>query len=65
MQAALATMPDDYREALRLRYFEGLSIDETATRLGRTPAAVRGLTDRGKARLRDILGRMSLYLSVR
>ncbi len=65
LRSALAGLPEDYRAVMVLRYFEGLSVGETADHLGRSPAAVRGLTDRAKARLRDVLIRMSLYMSVR
>jgi RNA polymerase sigma-70 factor (ECF subfamily) len=52
---ALAGLPDDYREALTLHYFDGLPLAEVAGRLGRTPAAVAGLLKRGLKQLRGRL----------
>jgi RNA polymerase sigma-70 factor (ECF subfamily) len=52
LAAALATLPDDNREALVLHYCEGLPLAEIARRLGRTPAAVAGLLKRGVKQLR-------------
>jgi RNA polymerase sigma-70 factor (ECF subfamily) len=55
MQIGIAGLPDDQREAVRLRYLEGKSIEETAAELGRTAAAVNGLVRRAKESLRSIL----------
>jgi RNA polymerase sigma-70 factor (ECF subfamily) len=49
---ALAQLPEANREAVVLRYYEGLSLDEISARLGRTPAAVAGLLKRGLKQLR-------------
>jgi RNA polymerase sigma-70 factor (ECF subfamily) len=65
VQVAVASLPDDYREAMRLRYLEGKSLDEAAGAMNRSPAAVHGLIDRAKKALRASLGRLSLYLSSR
>jgi RNA polymerase sigma-70 factor (ECF subfamily) len=54
---ALATLPDDQREAVRLRHLEGLPLAEIAQRLGRTRAATAGLLKRGMLALRKQLGR--------
>ena len=53
LRAALESLPGDQAEAVRLRYLEGLTIAETAERMGRTPAAVKALVSRGL----DALGR--------
>ncbi|MEX2113133.1 MAG: sigma-70 family RNA polymerase sigma factor [Pirellulales bacterium] len=63
IQIAVAGLPDDYRQAVELRYFEGRSIEETAGAMGRTTGAVRGLLDRAKKELREALERASKYLS--
>jgi RNA polymerase sigma-70 factor (ECF subfamily) len=63
VQVALAGLPEDYQRALRLRYFEGKSLEETARIMMRTTGAVRGLLDRAKEKLLAALGRASLYLS--
>jgi RNA polymerase sigma-70 factor (ECF subfamily) len=52
---ALAQLPEANREAIVLRYYEGLSLDEISARLGRTPAAVAGLLKRGLKQLRTAL----------
>ena len=43
---ALATLPEDQREALRLRYIEGLPSKEIAERLGKTDGSVRVMLTR-------------------
>ena len=63
VQVAIAGLSDDYQQAIRLRYLKGKSLAETAKVMDRTPDAVRGLLDRAKNRLREALGRASLYLS--
>jgi RNA polymerase sigma-70 factor (ECF subfamily) len=63
LNVALAELPTDYREVIRMRFFSGLSLDETAKAMGRTPAAVRALTDRAKKQLQGAMGRLSRYLS--
>jgi RNA polymerase sigma-70 factor (ECF subfamily) len=50
---ALATLPEDNREALVLHYCQGLPLAEIASLLGRTPAAVAGLLKRGLKQLRE------------
>jgi RNA polymerase sigma-70 factor (ECF subfamily) len=51
VEQALRLLDDDHRLVLLLRYFEGLSSDETATRMNRTPAAVRKLAARALVEL--------------
>jgi RNA polymerase sigma-70 factor (subfamily 1) len=53
---ALATLQDDQREALRLRYVEGLPSKAIAERLGKTDGSVRVMLTRALARLEQILG---------
>ena len=53
---ALATLPADQREALRLRYLEGLPSKDIAVKLGKTDGAVRVMLTRSLARLQEILG---------
>lgn len=47
MQAALAALPDDVREVVRLRLFEQLKMEEIAQRLGIGESAVRHRFRRG------------------
>jgi len=65
LQAALNQLSDQHREAILLRYAEDIGIDEIAERMGKTRGAVRGLLDRAKAELREILGSMSRFMSAR
>jgi RNA polymerase sigma-70 factor (ECF subfamily) len=65
IQVAIAALPDDQREAVRLHHLDGKSIDETAVVMGRTPGAVRGLLQRARRALRDALVRSTLWLSRR
>ncbi len=48
----LARLPDDHREVLILRNLEGLSHEEVAQRMGRSPGAVRMLWVRALAGIR-------------
>lgn len=61
VQLAMAELPADHLQAVRLRYLEGCSVDDVATQMRRTPAAVRGLLDRAKRAMRETLGRVSHY----
>ena len=49
---ALSTLSRQQREAVLLRYFLDLSVQETAELLGSTPGAVRGLTHRAVQAMR-------------
>lgn len=51
----MAKLPDAQREALVLRYCQGMSVEEIAERLGRTTKAVVGLLYRGSKDLREIM----------
>jgi RNA polymerase sigma-70 factor, ECF subfamily len=52
---ALSALPDAQREALILQHWQGLTLDQIAGQLGRTPAAVAGLLKRGLKQLRATL----------
>jgi RNA polymerase sigma-70 factor (ECF subfamily) len=52
LSKALAALPADQGEAVRLRHLEGWSLADIAQRLGRTPAATAGLIKRGMQALR-------------
>jgi RNA polymerase sigma-70 factor (ECF subfamily) len=51
----LARLPSDYREVLVLRNLEGLPFCEVASRMGRSPGAVRILWVRALDQLRHVL----------
>ncbi len=53
---ALEKLPEEHREALRLRYLENLPSKEIAERLGKTDGAVRVMLTRSLAKLQQILG---------
>jgi RNA polymerase sigma-70 factor (ECF subfamily) len=53
---AMASLPADQREALRLRYIEGLGSKEIAERLGKSDGAVRVMLTRSLSKLQQILG---------
>jgi len=53
---ALASLPDDQREALRLRYIDGLPSKEIAQRMGKSDGSVRVMLTRSLAKLQQILG---------
>lgn len=53
IQFTLAQLREDYRTVLSLRFFAGLSPDETAIAMGRSAGAVRVLQHRALAALRE------------
>ena len=63
VQVALAGLKPEYREALSLRYLEGLSVAEAAGRLGKSEPAVHKLCSRGLQALRESMGEAARYLS--
>jgi len=63
VQVALAGLKDDYRQAIEMRHIQGLSVAQTAAKLGRTERAVQMLCQRGLKRLKAALGRSSDFLS--
>ena len=56
LREAVASLPDEHREVLRLRYGEGLSAKEVARRLDMTDVATRVLLSRLVRRLQELLG---------
>lgn len=56
VEVALATLTDDQREAIALRFFVGLSAREAAEVMGRQEGTIRGLQFRAIAALRRQLG---------
>ena len=53
---ALAGLPEESREALRLRYVEGLATKEIAGRMGKSDGAIRVLLTRSLNRLQSVIG---------
>ena len=63
VQIALCSLPDDYQNAVRLRYLEDQSPEEIAATMGRTHPAVRGLLYRGLRMLRARLEPVGRFFS--
>jgi RNA polymerase sigma-70 factor (ECF subfamily) len=63
MQAALAGIPEHYRQAVWLVYIEGRSVADAAAQMGRTERAVHGLCRSALKLLRERMGSASRYLS--
>jgi RNA polymerase sigma-70 factor (ECF subfamily) len=57
LMQALSVLPDDQREAVRLRHLESWALADIARHLGRSPAATAGLIKRGMQALRRKLVR--------
>jgi len=53
---AMQQLPEDQREALRLRYVENMPSKQIAERLGKTDAATRVMLTRSLKRLESLLG---------
>jgi len=60
---ALESLPQESRDALRLRYVDGLPSKRIAEQLGKSDAATRVLLSRSLRKLQDILGENSLFQS--
>ena len=56
LEAALETLHDDQREAVLLARIDGMSLNEVARRMGRSPGAVQKLVARALLALRDSFG---------
>jgi RNA polymerase sigma-70 factor (ECF subfamily) len=52
---SLAALPEAQREAITLHYWQALPLVQVADRMGRTPASVAGLLQRGLKALRDLV----------
>ena len=63
IQIALAGLPADQQEVIRLHYLHHKSVEEISRETGRTEAAIRGLVYRGKRDLAAAMGRSSRWLS--
>ena len=56
LNAALQKLPEEQREALRLRYVENLPSKEIAAKIGKSDAAVRVMLTRSLKKLQELLG---------
>jgi RNA polymerase sigma-70 factor (ECF subfamily) len=62
VERALGRLDDDYRQAVSLRYLDGLTPGEIARKMGRTERAVHMLCSRGLKAVRMDLRSASLFL---
>ena len=53
---AVMALPEKYREAIYLFYYEGYAVKEIAALTGRSEAAVSAHLSRGRKKLRELLG---------
>ena len=53
---AMATLPEEVRSALKLRYVDGLPTKDIAQKLGKTDVAIRVMLTRSLQKLQQILG---------
>lgn len=53
---AVMALPEKYREAIYLYYYEGYAVREIAEMLGRSEATINAHLSRGRGKLRDALG---------
>ena len=63
LQIAIASLPEDQRDAIRLHCLDGFTLEETAQRMGRTWDSIRGLIQRGKKALQVHMQQSSLWFS--
>ncbi len=61
MVTCLANLSETHREVIRLRFLEGLPVDEVATRLGKSQAAVVALSKRALEALRLSMDRLGEF----
>jgi len=59
MESGLEQLPAAQREAIRLRFYESLSVAEIVERMGRSETAVAGLLKRGLSSLRKMMNQSS------
>ncbi len=62
LRVAIAGLPEQQRQAILLYVLEGLSLEDTAYKLGCTKGAARALVYRGKQSLAAAMGRASSWL---
>lgn len=55
LQAVLASLPEDGRQALHLRYVDGLATKDIAERMGKSDGAIRVLLTRSLQKLQSLL----------
>jgi len=61
LQIHLSALPERHRQAVRLHHLDGLDLERVAAEMGENPDAVRGVLYRARKKLRDAMGRSSLW----
>ena len=59
--SCITDLSDTHREVIRLRFLEGLSVDDVAARLGKTSGAVAAMSKRALDALRQSMDRMGEF----
>jgi RNA polymerase sigma factor (sigma-70 family) len=62
LELSMSKIAPQYREVIRMRYIEGLSLQETAERMSKTTDSAQKLCSRGLGLLRLELRSMSRYM---
>jgi RNA polymerase sigma-70 factor (ECF subfamily) len=55
LASCLDKIPETQREAIRMRYLEGMSLKSISDRTGKSEMAVAGLLKRGLRALREVM----------
>ena len=63
LRVALAALPEDYRQVVQRYYLEDQSLAQIAEAMGSTKGSIRAICYRARKRLRELMGRSSLYFS--
>jgi RNA polymerase sigma-70 factor (ECF subfamily) len=63
LRAALAVLPEDHREVIERYYLQEQSLAEIAEAMGGSKGSIRAVCYRARKRLRELMGRSSLYFS--
>ncbi len=59
---ALANLDAKYKQVLELLYFDQLTVEQTAEKLQISPAAVRGLRQRAREKIKEAMVRLSHFV---
>ena len=63
LRAAMAALPEVYREVIERYYLLDQSLDEIAQAMGGTKGSVRAMCYRARKQLRELMGSSSMYFS--
>ncbi len=61
-QVALASLKPQYQQAIQLRYLKNQSAEAVAEEMGIGPDALRGVLFRARQKLKEEIGRLSMYI---